>query len=605
MIRKNKLSNVAVAVVQRAVLAFCLLLSLSSLFAEQVEFDRESFAYVISRNFSEITWDRADVFSFHSQSNMGANCVWDSPSGDHCRYARGAVIQLHSGDSKRFGTFGAGPSMFHVMITNGCAVIGRTDVPNRFKSARTLVWFCSEVAIGNEDGGIPSITKRNFCVDAEHNDGYDIERKKDFPFRFPFKALWNGYTDLLRKTRDPESVRKVIIGDYMRLFDRAAASPDLRAAGDDLPEGQAAIVCFEDEPKPMEGTNRWRGTYLAEIVRRDTSTVIRAVARFRDGGSRDIVCVDARGRPRLSDCFNPVDSPLYDRHYSEFDGAGNLTRYVCICACKPNPLLYRNGDTLFGTADDDRSARDAFVAEVVSATKPIADAWRNGSFKRVCPSPEPTPEQIAAYRAGQERRKAEREESRRQEERWNAERRKNGLPDLTREEIRKKWNDHFFQMTVRDMATLRLGMNGGAPTTERDLRLDHERAKTLDLYSKVRLYQTLARNVAGHMSFPTNLHQLVGFKTVTGTLLLAGEDELLDGWGREYGYRIERQVLSDGSGREYPVVSSAGEDGVFGTKDDISSLELIRMRNKFKDAADPDSQCQTPLGTSIGTGGGK
>ena len=80
---------------------------------------------------------------------------------------------------------------------------------------------------------------------------------------------------------------------------------------------------------------------------------------------------------------------------------------------------------------------------------------------------------------------------------------------------------------------------------------------------------------------PKSLRELLGVKFPPRgqfPLLLEGEKDIRDLWGREYRY-CSGEGTDTPYGEKHPIITSAGPDGMFDTSDDISSVDIINLEN--------------------------
>ena len=572
------------SVIRCALISSCMAMSALSLNAGVEKFDKESIEYVLSWWFSSMTVTNAPsereyaaILMDHRGATHFANNLIRHQK-DKTR--TGDELRFRSGDAFRFSVL-SGLGGLTVSVTNEYCVKSGNGVERLFRSEHDLMVVINTLTHRSDPcDWPPSYTYRHYVIDADVGTCCDVERDRTTPFKFPFKALWKDYNDYLRKTTDSDKDIKSTYDRYNGLCSRAVDSPHLREYCARMPDRHSAVVCFYEDDFTIEPALS-HSVYLAEVSREGTNITIRGVAMAQGDSKYEIVRMNEHHHPWV--VLRVVSTNSADLAYFEYTGEGRLKRHVR----GGDSPLYRDGDSLSGTKDYDAAAKEAFVREVGTETKILKESWLKSAYERVYTPHRPTQKEIEKNRKTKElakkRDKEFQEEICRRESEWNAERRAKGLPDYAPDEMKKKWREHYFQMRVARMADLRIKMTGGKPATELDLKYDVERARVMKMYDVAREYAHEKGFSASHRKeLPTNLRQLVGFKRYGRMVLPEGEKALLDGWGREYDYRIERRSASGFPSEGVPVVISAGVDGKFGTEDDISSLELLRLQNMFR-----------------------
>ena len=484
----------------------------------------------------------------------------------------GEKVRLRFGDSFDFfvPSFPAG---MRVSVTNGAYRSPFAAVPERFADSRQLVVFDGRgYACPKEKEGKTVRPHRVFIYDAVVEELFDVESNAFRRLSLPFRSLWKDWDDYLENFSGRPKVNFVesshSYAKYLR--ERAERSLTLRDFCQSLTSDVPCVVRY------------WAENYttnFALVRKREPAFEVLGLAEIGFGGETRTHMLDAGGRLRWKSEWSGTGGGRGESHY-EFGDDGTVQRFVELDG-KGRELRRRHRRLKDGTMLAPE-ARAAFRAEAEAAARPLVEAWTNRSFAVVPNVPPPPPEEarrIAEGNAKREREKREREEK---YARINRERQAAGLPPLTLLDRSRIRRDETNELVRRRLEKLRQEATGRLETTELDAATDWERVRLGYLATVLELnHERLFVNAASG-SWPKTLRDLIGLMRhpkINVPLLLNGERDIRDQWGREYRYR-PGDVTKTPFGRDRPLITSAGPDGVFDTADDITSFDEFKLRKQ-------------------------
>ncbi len=544
--------------------------------------DEFSCQYILSRHFSSIERTGAEGIEV---TLMDIDFPWTVVDcvnrGREWEADPGEKVRLRFGDSFDFFVLSF-PAGMKVSVTNGAYRSPFAAVPERFADSRQLVVFDGRgYACPKKKEGKTVRPHRVFIYDVAGEDLFDVESNAFRRLSLPFRSLWKDWDDYLENFSGLPKVNFVesshSYAKYLR--ERAERSLTLRDFCQSLTNDVPCVVRYWAE---NDTTN------FALVRKRGPAFEVLGLAEIGFGGESRTHMLDEGGRLRWKSEWPRTGSSRGESHY-EFGDDGAVQRFVELDG-KGREVRRRRRRLKDGTmlAPEGRAA---FRAEAEAAASPLIEAWANRRFAvvpNVLPPPPEEARRIAEENAKREREKREREEK---YARINKERQAAGLPPLTRLDRSRIRQDETNELVRQRLEKLRQEATGRFETTELDAATDRERARLKHLATVLDLnHERLFENAVSG-SWPKTLRDLIGlmrYPKINVPLLLNGEKDIRDQWGREYRYH-HGDVRKTPFGKNRPLITSAGPDGVFDTADDITSLDefkLLKQKEEREHAGD-------------------
>lgn len=535
--------------------AACLLLS----DATGGSVDRSSFGYLLSNYFSSVEqWDGLSV-----EVKVMERIVSPTVSRRGCVESYKVVepfssFRISMGETLEFGIV-SGDVGLTVTVTNGTYGLEGIELPDRFGRSSMLLVF-DEVPVRKDR----ILRHRIFVADVLGGELYDVERKASMTFNLPFRALWRDWDDFMENFSGHPKVDFAKSSHESARVLRAGAerSEALRSYCLGLTNGALRVVRYRAD-------GAW--STFALVGKQGVSFAVMGIGEFQQGGGFRVYMLDERGRLKWVGEHSPHGG---GREFNyEFDNAGAVRRFTELDG-RGAELRRR-----FRRIKDGKmvvpEARATFLAEAGEAARPLTAAWKSNNYAVVSDIPSPSIEDDRRFAAVELERMKQEQRRRDRYARVNAERRAAGLPELTELEKRRIARDEMLELRRKRFERLRYESTGRRETTEMDAAIDKERAR-LDVLSRIvsEKYSVAIRSAGVR---PKTLHELLGVRFPPqgqSPLLLEGEKDIRDLWGREYRYCTEKGADTP-CGENRPLITSAGPDGVFDTSDDITNIDLM------------------------------
>ena len=530
--------------------------------------DRSSFHYLLSHYFSSVTQQDGLSIEVKLMDTPVSPTVSRSGHVERCQVVEPfSSFRIAMGDSLEFGVV-SGDGGLTVTVTNGIHGLEGIELPDPFSRSSMLVVF-DEVSARHENlRQDRSLIHRTFVADVPGGGLYDVEKKAGSAFRLPFRALWKDWDDFMENFSEVPRVDFVKSSHESAKIFRAKAekSETLRTFCRGLTNDAFHVVryCAEGDCK-----------YFALVGKRGEAIDVKGVGEvLPDGGFRAYM-LDERGCLRWIREYVPWGGGR--ELNNEFDNSGAVRRFTEIDG--HGTELRRR----FRRLKEERmvvpEARAAFLAEAEEVVRPFTMAWKDNNYAIVPNIPPPSAEDARRIAAVEVERMKREQRQRDRYARVNVERRAAGLPELTELEKRRIARDEMLQLRQKRFERLRHERTGRCETTEMDAAVDKERAR-LDFLSRIvsEKYSVAIRAIDVR---PKSLRELLGVKFPPRgqfPLLLEGEKDIRDLWGREYRY-CSGEGTDTPYGEKHPIITSAGPDGMFDTSDDISSIDIINLEN--------------------------
>lgn len=529
--------------------------------------DRSTFNFLLSKNFTEV--ERSGVSSIKVKMMEGICSRTVSRKGevgDQKIADPGSSYTINMGDTLRFGIVSVRDGL-EVSVTNGSYRIGRVEVPDRFGASSMLVVFDETVSSSGKLYEVGNVRHRIFVLDVSGGELYNAERNVCSAFPLPFRSIWKDWDDYVENFSDiPKADFTESSHETAKMLCRQAErSQTVR---------DFCLGLTNDKPIAVRYWADSCITNFALVRKREAAFDVLGVAEIRHGGEFRIYMLDNMNHLLWHGEYSPYGKGR--KSVCEFNAEGTVRRFVELdgrgLELPRRHRRFKTGRMLVP------SLRAAFLAEAEAVFRPLRESWTNNCYATVFNIPPPSPED--ARRMAIVESNHTKWEQRVQDKcaRINAVRRGAGQPELTELEKRMIVRGEIWELGRKRFEKLRHERTGCFETTAFDKAIDWERVRLSYLADKISVYNDLTSRTFA--SRPETLRDLLGVKFPPRgdlPLLLDGEKDIRDQWGKDYRYHAEFVTVKV-SGMKWPVIISAGPDGVFDTLDDISSLDEFKMR---------------------------
>lgn len=483
----------------------------------------------------------------------------------------GEVFVLTNGDGLNFGVPDSGTRL-EVSLTNCLDSVLSGAAAKEFAARVGPFLLMRWASVGHRE--ISPDRHCRYVADISGGQFYSFEKNSFEPVLLPFRALWKDWDDYEENfsSAPREDVAKGCREIAAQRREWALKNRNLQDYCLELADESPHVVLFR-RGKAWRGVDSW----FALVRRFGRSVEILGIAEDRSNGPLTLYSFDTHGHLRWWSSLRQGGGGKAESHY-EFDETGAIRRFVELDEMGRGHLR-RNRWNKQGEMVGPE-LRPAFLAEARAVHAILTDARSNRNYDIVPDEPVP-PISLGIQDASNAKVALEKVERERQERlaRTNALRLAEGRTKLTEQEKgMMEWKEALEERR-RFFEGLRHQTTGCPETAEHDGGVDMERARLYLL--AVKIVHSYPRILRAPDARPKTLADLVAVRyPQTGTPLLPeGEQCIRDHWGRPYRYRAE-DVLGDAHGRRWPVITSAGADGMFGTADDLTSVDWIILQRR-------------------------